>query len=345
MLALSCSRAHAPASAQEAASLNASAGVVQAQAPLLDRMQTAPTTVKHGGTRRLEYHYEIAGVAQSLVYEERVTADGNGRFALDPLRVGQPDLTPPQREIFDLVQKNREAFFFRYRDFGVRKRELMYENYRIVDLRSNPVVAGRVCVEFEFERLTGAQAKYHVAVDRETALVMRSIEIAPNGQVLARSEFTDFTLDPVVTDAVAWFTPTHPGLPLDTASLAASGIQFTPLEPRLPPAGYQHLYSEIVRHEQDAWIRRIYSDGVEHVFLLQKGVRHSPDDQTAAHAATRTAGSVGGLSTAPPPPGPYKIRVISAGPWTLAEFSRDEEQVYVVGKNEDDVLRLLKSCL
>jgi hypothetical protein len=74
-------------------------------------------TVAHGGTRRLEYHYEIAGAPQSLICEERVTADGRGHFAIDPLRVGAPALTDAQREVFDLVQKNREGFFFRFRDF------------------------------------------------------------------------------------------------------------------------------------------------------------------------------------------------------------------------------------
>lgn len=344
-LALACSRTHAPASPSEVAAQNLGAGSILAQAPILDRMQMAPTTVKHGGTRRLEYHYEIAGVTQTLVYEERVTADGNGRFALDPLGVRAPSMTTAQREVFDLVQKNREGFFFRYRDFGVRKRELMFENYRIVDLRTNPVVAGRECVEFEFERLTGAQSRYHVAVDRETALVLRSTELDLTGRVLANAEFVEFTLDPVVSDAVAWFVPTHQGLPLDPISLSAGGFRFPPMEPRLLPTGYQHLYSEVVRNEQDAWIRRIYSDGVEHLFLLQKGVRQASEQPTADQTDTRT--TLGSAATDLPPaaPGPYKIRVCAAGPWTLAEFVRDDEQVFVVGKSEDDVLRLLKSCL
>lgn len=345
-LALSCSRTHAPASESQAAAQSNGLEVVLAQTPLFERMQMATTTVRHGGTRRLQYHYEVAGVAHALTYEERVTADGHGRFALDPLRVGEPVMTTAQREVFDLLQKQREGFFFRFRDFGVRQRDLFFANYRIVDLHTNPVVAGRACMEIEVARITNATVRYRLAVDIETALVMRSVETAPDGREVARSEFIEFTLDPMVPADIQWFTPKYVGQPLDTTSLAAAGFTFPPIAPKFLPVGYQHLHSEIVREADDAWIRRVYSDGVENLFLLQKGLRGVSILDIDARGdsrgvSTSTSSSADSLSAEP-----YKIRIMTAGTWTLAEVSRGEEQIFVVGKiGEDEVLRVLKSSL
>ena len=103
------------------------------------------------------------------------------------------------------------------------------------------------------------------------------------------------------------------------------------------------MRSEIVRHGQDAWIRRIYSDGVEHIFLLQNGSHGSQDTPWVAPTGPTRGSIAQDTSTAPAQTANYKIRVFSAGPWTLAEVSRGDEQVFAIGRNEDDVLRMLQS--
>jgi hypothetical protein len=103
------------------------------------------------------------------------------------------------------------------------------------------------------------------------------------------------------------------------------------------------MQSEIVRHGQDAWIRRIYSDGVENIFLLQNGSHGNQDTLWDEPTGPKRGSTTQDSTTAPTQPASYKIRIITAGPWTLAEVSRGDEQIFAIGKNEDDVLRLLKS--
>ncbi len=348
-LAASCSRTHAPASASVMAAQGGGETLALTHQPsILARMYTAPGTVRHGGLRRLRFQYEIAGATQLLTYEERVTADGNGHFALDPVRVGQPAMTEAQAEVFELTQKGREGFFFRYRDFGVRHRQLFDANYRVVDLGSNPLVAGRACREFEVERIAGATVKYRLAVDVETALVLRSIELQ-GGVEVARAEFVDFTLQPATND-VAWFDAQFEGRTFDSNSAAASHLGFTPVAPRYLPAGYQHMHSEILDVSGEAWVRRTYGDGVESLLLLHKAAHGGGSDATWTDGKplSRNPTTADALATPPAPIGPvtYKIRVLNAGPWTVAEVLRGEEQIFVVGKmGEDAVLRVLESTL
>ena len=117
--------------------------------------------------------------------------------------------------------------------------------------------------------------------------------------------------------------------------------------PRLLPAGYQHLRSEILRDAADeAWLRHVYRDGVENLLVLEKTAHAGVQDQAATASSTyktpqpetQTAGVV-------PPPAPYKVRLMNAGPLTIAEVAQGDSQLFVVGKiSEDDVLRLLKSA-
>lgn len=344
-LVASCSRTHAPAAAGEVAAQAGGPGTVFAEAPIHERMRLAPTTVRHGGTRRLEFHYDIAGVAHTMRYEERMTSDGNGRFAIDPLRVVEPAMTTEQHEVFELLQKNREGFFHRFRDFGVRQRELFLANYRIVDLHTSPVIVGRACNEFEIERKVGATGKYRLAVDVQTALVLRSIEFSAGGAEVARVEFVDFTLDPVL-DNVAWFTPRYDGAPFDPLDHAAAGLAFKPHVPRLLPTGYQHLRSEILRDAaNEAWLRHVYSDGVENLLVLEKTAHVGVGDQAELTQSTSKSQQPDGQTASLVQPAPYKVRLMNAGLLTIAEVAEGDSQLFVVGKiAEDDLLRLLKSA-
>lgn len=340
-----CSRTHAPGAPSEAISAQGTGPTgVLPSASLIDRVQTAAANVRHGGTRRITYDYAFAGARHALVYEERITTDGHGRFAIDPLRVGQPAMTADQSDLFKLVQKQREGFFQRYRDFGVRQRALFLENYRVVDLKTHPVIAGRDCEEFEIERLVTAQSTYRVAIDRDTALVLRCIELAPDGSEIARLEYTEFTLAPVL-DGVDWFTAPYEGVPLDAATLDAASFGAVPARPKLLPQGFQFLHAELLREDGVPWIRRVYGDGVETLFLLQRGARATIDAQGDGAAHLTRVPQGGDVDLAPPATPPtYTVRVFTFGPWTAAEVSRGTEQIFVVGKlPEGEIVRVLQS--
>lgn len=346
-LAPACSRAHAPGSSSEVvgAQSHGPAGALVVPS-LFDRVPFAQAKVSHQGTRRLTYDYEFAGAKHTMLYEERVTTDGHGRFAIDPLRVAQPALSAAQNEVFLLVQKQREGFFERYRDFGVRERALFLQNYRVTDLRTNPTVVGRACVEFEVERVTGASSTYRIAIDSETALVLRSVELAPDGHEMARQEYVDFTLDPN-TNGVEWHMPQYEGVPLESTSIDPTTFGANPAQPALLPAGYQSLHAEVLREENVPWIRRVYGDGVETMFVLQRAaVTLDEGGADSATRATRGGRAESGDPARSGAPQTYTIRVFAYGPWTVAECSRAAGQIFVIGKlPEAEILRVLESAI
>lgn len=337
-----CSRTESPSATLVDVQGQASTESVRANELLFDRIQLAPLRVRHGGTRRLEFHYDTAGVAHSLVYTERVTADGRGQFALDPVNVTMPAMTTVQLEAFELLQKRREGFFFRYRDFGVRQRDLFLANYRVAERTTHAVVAGRGCTEFEVRRIDRSLNTYIIDVDIDTGLVLRCTEFSADRRVAARFEFTEFTLDPVL-DGVEWFTPKDPSNTVELSSEALASLDFTPASPRLLPKGYQLLRSEIVPEGGKVWVRRVYGDGVECLFVLHSGSRAALepglDSRSAGPGTTPVEQSA--LAAAKI----LNVRLCQAGTWTLAEAVRGGEQIFVIGKlPEEDVARLLQSA-
>lgn len=311
--------------------------------PLFDRIALAPLHVRHSGMRRLEFHYDSGGSAHTLEYEERVSADGEGRFALDPVRVSTPAMTPGQHEVFELIQKKREGFFYRYRDFGVRQRQLFLSNYRITELNSSLVVADRKCIEIDVRRSDGVSNSYVAAVDIETALVLRCTEFAPDGHIVSKLEFTSIDFDPAL-DEVEWFVPRDPNDTEDLSDSALAELGFSPATPRTLPKGYQLLHSEVLHQGRDRWVRRVYGDGVESLFVLHShgyALEAQVMEPRANGPALAQSRDVVGTNSEP-----LKVRLCAAGPWTLAEVVRGDDRVFVVGKiPESDVVRLLQSAL
>jgi outer membrane lipoprotein-sorting protein len=327
-----------------------------AQTTLIERIQQAPLRVKHGGTRRLEFHYASEGVEHTLAYQEHVTADGQGRFALDPGQIEQPAMNTQQREVFELLQKQHEGFFFRYRDFGVRQRNLFEANYSVQVLGTPIAVAGRTCTQIDVRRNgRNASSTYRAAIDDETGLVMRWTESTLDGRLLARSEFVDFTLDPVL-DGVEWFVSPlqveslQSGQDLSAQDLATLGFQ--PHSLQVLPPGYQLLRSERVIENETTWLRRVYGDGLENLFVLERG----PDLETphtapssdhpnrdAQHASSTAQSGTGQAGTNSG--GQITVRICQAGQWTLAEVSSGPGQLFVIGKvGEADVVDCLQSA-
>lgn len=338
--ATACSRAPAGANAIVGQGSSAAVEIGSPQA-LIERIQTAPMRVRHAGTRRLQFYYEVEGVQRKLEYQEHVVTDGNGRFALDPLEVAAPPMSTAQREVFDLQQKAREGFFFRYRDFGVRQRDLFAENYRVQVLGSSLTVAGRECSQIEVRHRRAGPTWYQAAVDVETGLVLRWSEFSTAGQLVARSEYLDITLDPVL-DGVDWFVSPLQIVALEPGHESAALLGFQPHQVQLLPAGYQILRSEMLHEGATTWLRRVYGDGVENLFVLERGADAAPSPKASRVPANADATQRTALGDAPVT---LVVRLCQVGAWTLAEAAQGSAKLFVVGKvGEDDVVSCLKSA-
>lgn len=296
--------------------------------PFLERMVDAPERVAHGGLRRVEYHLAVDGVPTSLVYDERITADGAGRYAIEPVSVASPALSQPQREVFDELQRARQGFFFKYRDLRVRNWELFQQNYSVRVEQDAPVVAGVECVEIEITPRDGSARSYRLAVEADSGLVLRALERDESGAIVAATMFLEFTRQPVL-DGVAFHVERYPGTPLAQAALSPG---FTPARPQVLPAGYREVSSELVEVAGDTYARRVYGDGLENVFFLER--RGAPGSQTAPLSAS--AGT----------PENVTVRLAQLGSFRVAEVARGNGGYFVVGKvSEADVLAILRSAL
>jgi hypothetical protein len=313
-------------------------GVVAEQG-LLERIPTAPLNVAHAGLRRVEFHYVVDGEAQDLVYEERVRADGLGRFEIDLLGVKAPSMSANAFEHFQFQQKLREGFIFRYRDFSVRELELFLANYQTRVLAEEPIIVGRKCVLLDVRRVGASpETYYQVAVDPENALVLRSREYSTQtDDLLADVAFTELDLAPVFAEVL-------PPLPsLNATELAPAddnlaGLGFQPWKPQVLPAGFQELRSERFETGGFKWVRRVYGDGLENLFLLQRGsaTDGQQDDGPQNLAPAPNLGPGAGL--------PTTVRVYQMGPWTVAELLDRDRNLFMLGKvSEEAVLQALQS--
>lgn len=311
---------------------------------LVDRMFVAPKNVLHGGVRHVVYDLPTPGGVQRLEYLERVVADGHGQFSITPVSVVSPAMTTAQRETFELIQKQREGFFFNYRDFGIRDRELFGTNYRVVTVPTVTSFLGRDCIELEIRRRDEAATWYLALVDSKTGLVMRCVEYTTAGSILSRTEFTEFTLEPDL-EGVEWHETRYAPetTPLTPASISALG--FVPAEPRLLPVGFQHLSSDVVTAEGESWVRRVYGDGVESLFVLHRrrtepGLLEASSDTSSLRMGSASSPVASGA------PSTVTVRLCQVGPWTMAEATRGLERIFVVGKvAEAEVVRVLQSTL
>jgi hypothetical protein len=294
---------------------------------LLRRMNSAPLNVAHRGTRRVEQHWTVDGQPKQLVYREDVASDGAGRFAVQALGVVAPSMSLNEEALFVALQGARAGFVQRYRDFAVRDVDAFVRNYSFVSTGALVTVAGRSCNEYLVQRTVGHSVRYWIAVDRETALVLRTRHESAAGDLLGVVEFESLELSPNLA-TVAWHQPVTDEQPLASdPGLATSQLGF---EPRLPTddGGQFVLQSATVVTAPDpnggaprVWAKHVLTDGAEVVFLLHGGV------DTAA--------------------GPEDVVVVapSVGPWNTAEGSLRGEVFTAMGRVSVDTLLDLLSTL
>ncbi len=316
----------------------------QPSLPFLVSMVDAPERVAHAGLRRVEIHLPadaatVGADSANLVYDERITADGAGHYAIEPVTVVSPSMTQPQREIFEELQRARQGFFFKYRDLRVRDLELFLGNYAVTVVDEPAFVAGVECVEIEVTPRADPRRSYRLAVDPRTGLVLRTIERDATGVVVASTTFLEFTRTPSL-EGVEFHAELYAGTPLEGAELPKG---FAPARPQILPRGYREVSSEVVELAGDTYVRRVYGDGLENVFFLQ---REEPAVAVDAAADPVAADGMPQVHAATPRGGAVMVRIAQVGSFCVAEAVRGRCTYFVIGKvSEADVLDILRSAL
>ena len=165
-------------------------------ADLITQIQEAPYLVAHSGIRRLESNYTLDGNSSHLVYREEVWTDGQAGFAINPL--GAVSGSTLAQGDFQLLQKVREGFHFRYRDFLVRDLAAFLVNYELTSLGDIVQVAGRNCLELSIRR-KDASLSFDLAMDVETGLVLRYDEYDAQGLLYTSMVYESFDSTPDLT--------------------------------------------------------------------------------------------------------------------------------------------------
>ena len=323
-LLLGCSRQDVNASAPDVAILQA-----PSHPGLLLRMQSAPTQTRFSGERQIWMRNGSDAAERVLAYSETVYADGLGGFTIEPGTVTQPQLSSGQRDVFEILQRAREGFLFRYRDFTIRDADLLTQNYTVQDTGTTVSVAGRNCTELRFDRQLAPRRSYVVAVDQVTCLVLRIEELDASNLPTMRMEFTSFDPAPDLTGLTM-----HQDLaatPIDPSSDTRLTLGFAL---RLPQVlhGFQFVDAESVDYDGRTWARVHYHDGVEPLLYLYSSRVALPGGSLPA--------ADDDLSKA------QLVRVFTAGAWTIIQCKRGGNEFILAGKlDEPRLLETLRSAV
>jgi hypothetical protein len=274
---------------------------------LLRRSVEAPWTTAFQGTRRVEAYWTIGAQSHVEIYRERVSADGGGRFAVEPIDLLTPGATAHDASLFQLLHAARAGFSYRYRDFCIRRIGPFRRNYTAQDVGSLAVVAGRNCVVLDVERKHEATLRYRIALDLETGLVLRCREEALDGTLIGLMEFESIDFAPDLS-SVVWHVPANDEQELrDDPALQQNQLGFSLQTPRSVSGAFELIERRLVTDSSGPAPRRlakfVYTDGVELVFFLH-------GEGTAPPALPDTAGVEDYVEVLDPS--------AKLGPWTVA---------------------------
>lgn len=281
------------------------------------------------GVRRAEFDWPTATGSIRVVQLERVAADGNGRFLVDPLSVLEPALTQDQRDLHALLQKNREGFYYNWRDFRIRDLQLFFQNWELVVV-GEETVAGRIGTVVTLRRQGQATPlRYRAVIDPPTGLVLAHEEYDELGKTVSRMRWEDLQVNAPLPE-LAWHVERFPGDELQDGAAGTAQLGVRPAAPQTTPPGYRLSKSEVFAAGGRAWLRRVYTDGVDSLFFLQSPRPTPPGYQQV---------DVDGIRDAARPALMYR-----AGPWVACDFAREHDKVMVVGRLDDQgLLHLLRS--
>jgi hypothetical protein len=294
--------------------------------------------VRFQATRRYEAHWQVDGQDEVLVYREQASSDGAGGFAIQPLELLEPQLGSGPESLFLLLQRAREGFFFRHRDFAIRDPELFLQRWQVID-RGPTQMLGRPCVRLEVQHQQDPDGAYHLVVDTGSGLVLRSEERDAAGTVVSLLEFETLDLVPDLSSTLLHQPATSETVVSSEAGMRAA-LLFVPLRPKVVPEGFELLELATVEDLSqggggETWARFTYGDGVEQLFFLHTA--QGPAEQLAlGQAGTGPGGGTGGAGTPE-----HTVRFARVGPWTLLFGDIDGQSYVVLGKQDEHQLLLM----
>ncbi len=220
-------------------------------------------TVSHAGLRRLEF---ASDEGPPLVFLERIVTDGQGRYSIQP--EGPSGSSVGDWGLFELTQRAREGFLFRYRDFCVRDPQVFATNWSVIH-EGESVIAGRTCQSYRVFRTFGPPRVFALGVDGQSGLILSVHEYDAEGELAASMVYEDLDLQPDLS-TVAWHQNSNQEVVFGSAAAMQAELGFPPLEPRLFPEGYAPLeLARVADGRGGSWIKRTYSDGLEPLFFFQ----------------------------------------------------------------------------
>lgn len=333
LCALVCAIACAPAgetAAVQQTSSSSLVGTLPAGTPgFLALVPHAHLSTRLMGVRRAEFDWPTSTGSIRVVQLERVAADGTGRFLVDPLSVLEPVLTQDQRDLHALLQKNREGFYYNWRDFRIRDLQLLLQNWELVVV-GEETVAGRIGTVITLRRQGQATPlRYRAVIDPPTGLVLAHEEYDDVGKTVSRMRWEDLQVNPQLPE-LAWHVDRFPGDELHDGAAGTAQLGVRPAAPQTLPPGFRLASSEVFAAGGRGWLRRVYSDGVDSLFFLQ-----SPRPAPTGHQQIGVDGARGVARPA---------LMYRAGPWVACDFAREHDKVMVVGRLDDQgLLHLLRS--
>lgn len=301
---------------------------------ILVQVQEAPSTTKHQGVRRVESFYNLSGKSDAVSYREKITTDGQGNFSTRPLEVISGATVPDDEFLY--LQKAREGFNWRYRDFLVRDLASFLENYKLQSWGKSVAIAGRTCIELEIARKDGS-SRWEVAMDVETGLVLSYKEYDRNEHLYSSMVYESVDFAPDVS-GVTFHQLGNNELSLAGAVDPTALLGFAPLTPKLLPNSGFHFLAAYRIQDQDGkvWAKLEYTDGVQTVLFLDSGFDPKKTSQAAAGASPS---SQGGAT-------PERLQMFRVGPVTVLQGQVLGHGIIAVGKVPQlDLQILVESAL
>jgi hypothetical protein len=289
----------------------------------LGQIADAPFQTAYFARRRVWQTYQEANGAATLEYTESVWSDGQGHFSVTPEQLLQPVLPAQSQQVFLLMQKAREGFIYRLRDFRIRELDSFLRAYTVEDLKQQVNVAGQACERLRIRPASPGPSYWEIDVDPTNGLILATREFQQDHTPVSSVETLEFQADPDLSgitlhqDLLAVpFTP----------ATAQQVLGFAPPQPGFLPQGFALVKSEKITQGSDNWARLSYSDGGETLFLL---CRREP------------------LGTAPSadPAGPYTIKIFRAGRWTVVQTTLGRDRIIAMGREPVAILQqVVESC-
>jgi hypothetical protein len=312
-----CDRSGSPATQPLSALANGSTP------QFLGQIADAPFQNAYYSRRRVWQSFQAASGPAELEYTEGVWSDGQGHFSVTPESVQQPALSSQDEQAFVLMQKVREGFVYRVRDFRIQDLGSFLLSYTIEDLNQSVSVAGQACERLRIRPAGQGPVYWELDVDPTTGLILATREFQQDGRLVSLVETLEYKSPPDLSGVV--LHQDLATLPF-TPATAQQVLGFTPLQPNFLPQGFALAKSEKIEPGGQTWARCTYTNGGESLFLLYR------------------RDSLGSTQTADPA-GPYTIRIFSAGRWTVAQASLGRHRIIVMGREPAAILQqVVESC-